>query len=38
MSNGQEEIHFKYTLDFCLEEGRDSVGEVYITSYVGRFY
>lgn len=34
MSNGQEEIHFKYTLDCCLEEGKDSVAEVYITGAV----
>ena len=38
VSNGQEEIHFKYTLDCCLEDGRDSVGEVYIISCVGCFY
>lgn len=38
MSNGQEDAHFKYTLDCCLEEGRDSVAEVYITGCVGGFH
>lgn len=38
MLNGQEEIPFKHTLDGCLEDGRDSAAEVYITSCVGRFH
>lgn len=37
MSNGQEEIHFKCSLDGCLENERDSVAEVYIRSCVGCF-
>lgn len=34
MANAQDRVHFEYTLDCCLEEGRDAVAQVNFTSHM----